>query len=103
MPEEAGNRSYDTSERDVRYEPIRTNAEEDVIQVHTDGDEIPQGENIENKYVDLAETQTNRIDTVAYHLLEIFGDKNKRYSYCYQFKLDHSQGNTITPNHTQTS
>ena len=45
MPEEAGNRSYDTSEREGRYEPIRTNPEEDVIQIHTDSDEIPQGEN----------------------------------------------------------
>ena len=48
MPEEAGNRSSDTSERNGRYEAIRTNPEEDVIQIHTDGDEIPQGENIEN-------------------------------------------------------
>ena len=46
LPEEAGNRSYDISERDGRYEQIRTNPEEDVIQIHTDGDEIPQGENI---------------------------------------------------------
>ena len=48
MPEETGNRSYNTSERDCRYEPIRTNPEEDVIQNHTDG-EISQGENTENK------------------------------------------------------
>ena len=48
MPEETGNRSYDTSKRDGRYEPIRTNPEEDELQIHTDG-EIPQGENIENK------------------------------------------------------
>ena len=48
MPEETGNRSYDTSERDGRYERIRTNPEDDVIQIHTDG-EIPQGENTENK------------------------------------------------------
>ena len=48
MPEETGNRNYDTSERDARYEPIRTNPEKDVIQIQTDG-EIPQGENIENK------------------------------------------------------
>ena len=48
MPEGTGNRSYDTSERDGRYEPMRTNPDEDVIQIHTDG-EIPQGENIENK------------------------------------------------------
>ena len=48
MPEEIGNRSYDTWEREGRYEPIRTNPEEDVIQIHTDG-ELPQGENNENK------------------------------------------------------
>ena len=48
MPEETGNRSYGTSERGGRYEPIQTNPEEDVIQIHTDG-EISLGENIENK------------------------------------------------------
>ena len=48
MPEESTNRNYDTSERGGRYEPIQTNPEEDVIQIHTDG-EIPQGEKIENK------------------------------------------------------
>ena len=48
MPEEIGNRSYDTSEREGRYEPIRTNPEEDVIQIQTDG-ELPQGGNNENK------------------------------------------------------
>ena len=48
MPEETGNRSYDTTERDGRNEPIRTNPEEDVIQIHTDG-EISHGENTENK------------------------------------------------------
>ena len=48
MPEETSNRSYDTSEREGRYKPIRTNPDEDVIQIHTDG-EIPQGENTVNK------------------------------------------------------
>ena len=48
MPVETGNRSYETSEWDGRYDPIRTNPDEDVIQIQTDG-EIPQGENIENK------------------------------------------------------
>ena len=47
MPEDTGDQVYDTSERDGRYEPIRTNPEEDVIQIHTDG-EIPEGEKIEN-------------------------------------------------------
>ena len=47
MSEDTGDRIYDTSERDGRYEPIRTSTEEDVTQIHTDG-EIPQGEKIEN-------------------------------------------------------
>ena len=38
---------YDTSERSGKYIPIRTNQEEDALQIHTDG-EIP-GENLENK------------------------------------------------------
>ena len=48
MPEEIGTptpKVYDTSERDGRYIPIRTNPEEDALQLHTDG-EI-SGENIE--------------------------------------------------------
>ena len=49
MPEEIGSRTYDTSERNGRYQPIQTNPEEDTIQIHTDGDEIPQGENTDNK------------------------------------------------------
>ena len=45
MPEETGTpKVYDTSERDGRYAPIRTNPEEDAIQLHTDG-EI-SGENL---------------------------------------------------------
>ena len=40
--EETG-RVYDTSERNGRYEPIRTDPEHDSLQLHTDG-EIPQGE-----------------------------------------------------------
>ena len=43
IPEEAGT-VYDTSERDGRYEPIRTDPENDSLQLHTDG-EMPQGEN----------------------------------------------------------
>ena len=49
MPEETGNRTYDTSERNGRYQPIQTNPEEDAIQNHTDGDDIPQGENTDKK------------------------------------------------------
>ena len=47
MPEETGTPTpnmYDTSERGRRYEPIRTNREEDAVQLHTDG-EI-SGENL---------------------------------------------------------
>ena len=51
MPEEIGiptPKVYDTSERDGRYSPIRTNPEEeDALQLHTDG-EI-SGENIKTK------------------------------------------------------
>ena len=43
MPEEVG-KTYDTSERDGRCAPIRTDAENDEIQILTDG-EMPQGEN----------------------------------------------------------
>ena len=46
MPEDTGDLVYDTSERDGRFEPIRTSPEEDVIQIHNDG-EIPQGDKIE--------------------------------------------------------
>ena len=49
MPEEIGSRTYDTSERNGRFQPIQTNPEEDAIQIHTDGDEIPQGENTDKK------------------------------------------------------
>ena len=41
MPEEIGtptSKVYDTSERDGRYAPIRTNPEEGALQLHTDGE-----------------------------------------------------------------
>ena len=38
-----------TTEREGRYVPIRTDPENGVIQIHTDG-EMPQGENSENKH-----------------------------------------------------
>ena len=41
IPEERG-RVYDTSERDGRYQPIRTDPENDPLQLHTDG-QITQG------------------------------------------------------------
>ena len=57
---------YDTSERDGRYTPIRTNPEEDALQLHTDG-EI-SGENIE-KSIRLStrdSKKTNRYGTIPY-------------------------------------
>ena len=47
MPEETGDHAYDTSERDGRYEPIRTSPEEGVTQIHTNNEFLP-GEKIEN-------------------------------------------------------
>ena len=39
IPEETGTPIvYDTSEKDGRYVPIRTNAEEDALQLHTDSE-----------------------------------------------------------------
>ena len=46
MPEETGNITYDTSERNGRYAPIQRNPEVDAIQIHTE-DEI-SGENLEH-------------------------------------------------------
>ena len=48
VPEEIGTpKTYDTSERSGKYLPIRTNPEEDALQIHTDG-EIP-GETVKSK------------------------------------------------------
>ena len=47
MPEEAG-RTYNTSEKTERLEPIQTDPENDATEIHTDR-EIPQGENSETK------------------------------------------------------
>ena len=63
MPEEVGNRSYDTSEREGRYEPIRTNPEEDVIQIHMAN--FHRVRIMKIKHGDLTETQINRKDTVV--------------------------------------
>ena len=46
MPQETGNITYDTSERNGRYVQIQTNPEDDAIQIHTE-DEI-SGENLEH-------------------------------------------------------
>ena len=71
MPEEAG-KTYDTSEKEGRYSPIRTDPENEAIQIHTDG-EVPHGENTENNHRRSTERQINRIDTVAYVIKEISG------------------------------
>ena len=48
MPEATVNKTYDTSEENGKYTPVQTNPEEDVIQIHTDG-EI-SGENLRFKH-----------------------------------------------------
>ena len=41
LPEENGTpKTYDTSERDGRFAPIRTNLEEDALQIYTDSDTL---------------------------------------------------------------
>ena len=72
IPEEFGTKKkYDTSERDGRYALIRTNPEEDALQIHTDG-EIP-GENFETNIRRSNRNSKNRIDTVLYLILETSG------------------------------
>ena len=74
-PEETGTPIvYDTSKRDWRYVPIRTNPEEDTLQLHTDS-EMP-GENSELQKDALTEIVKNRIDTVAYPIRKTSGDEN---------------------------
>ena len=51
MPEDTG-RNYDTSERDGVYAPIHTDPDNDVLQIHTDG-EKQQGEISTTKYKSL--------------------------------------------------
>ena len=43
IPQETG-KVYDTSERDGKYEPIRTDPENDSLEIHTDGETL-QGKN----------------------------------------------------------
>ena len=66
MPEEAG-KTYDTSAKDGRYAPIQTDPENDVIQIHTDG-EMPQGDNSENKHrrSNRNTNKPNRYGSIAY-------------------------------------
>ena len=64
MPEEVGTPAQNgTSERDGRYIPIRTNPEEDALQLHTDG-EI-SCENIETN-IRRDSKKPNRYGTIPY-------------------------------------
>ena len=66
-PEETGTPIvYDTSERDGRYVPIRTNPEEDTLQLHTDS-EMP-GENLESQIrrFNRNSKQPNRYGSIPY-------------------------------------
>ena len=77
MAEELGTprqKLYDTSERDGRYAPMRTNPKEDARQLHTDG-EI-SGENLKTN-IRRSVRDKNRTDTVPYFILEFFGVRNE--------------------------
>ena len=63
MPEEV-RKTYDTSVRDGRYAPIRTDPENDVIQIHTDG-EMPQGES-KNRRSNRNTNRPNRYGSISY-------------------------------------
>ena len=71
MPDEAV-KTYDTSEIGGRYAQIRTDPDNDAIQIHTDG-EMPQGENTENNHRrSIRNTnRPNRYGSIYYK--EIFG------------------------------
>ena len=67
-----GGRVYDNSVGDGRCAPIRTDPENDVSRIYTDG-EMPQGENDEMNTKASHEMVVNRIDTVVYHSEDISG------------------------------
>ena len=71
----------DTSERDGRYVPIRTNPKEDALQLHTDSETT--GEHLKTRIrrsngmdtaVPYEWNAKNRMDTAVYPTLENFGD-----------------------------
>ena len=66
MPEDAG-KNYKTSERNARYVPIRTDPENGLIQIHTDG-EFLQGEKITNNLTrsDRNTNRPNRYGSILY-------------------------------------
>ena len=71
MPEETGTlKIYDTSERDGRHASIRTNPEEDTLQIHTDGD--ISGMNLETN---IRRSNRNTANTAVYHIPEFFGSR----------------------------
>ena len=67
MPETTERETYDTSERNGSYVPIRTNPEDDALQLHTDG-ELP-GENKSNNVIRRSNrniVKPNRYGSVPY-------------------------------------
>ena len=73
MPETTERETYDSSQRNGSFVPIRTNPEDDALQLHTDG-EIP-GENKSNNINRRSNrniVKPNR--TVVYHTPEYSGD-----------------------------
>ena len=94
MPEETGNITYDTSERNGKYVPIQTNPEDDAIQIHTE-DEI-SGENLEHNIRRSNRKLKNRLDTVVYHIQETFGDKQKTNFMFYRKFLEQKKRDATT-------
>ena len=106
MPEETGTptpKVYDTSERGGRYEPIRTNQEDDTLQLHSDG-EI-SGENLKTNIRRSSRDSKKPNRYGKNHILETFGAKNrmnkKKYCICYRKAVDPNKGNTTTPQDPQ--
>ena len=56
-------KTYDTSVTDVRYSSIRTDINNDIIQIHNTDGEMPQGKNSENSH---------RIDAEVYRISHKF-------------------------------
>ena len=69
MPEEIGTptpKLYDTSERDRRYAPIRTNPEEDALQLHTDGEISGENSKTNIRRSTRDSEKPNRYGTIPY-------------------------------------
>ena len=68
MPEEAGSPIvYDTSEKDGRYVPIRTNPEEeDTLQLHTDSEITGKKLKTQTRRTNRESKKPNRYGSVTY-------------------------------------